>query len=56
VNYGGGYTFNQRFSAYDQSAQSAEIDLRYRLSPHVNLRIYDHFTLTQDSLISCNRG
>ena len=46
VNYGGGYTFNQRFSAYDQSAQSAEIDLRYRLSPHVNLRIYDHFTLT----------
>jgi hypothetical protein len=46
LDYAGGYTFNQRFSAYNQSMQNAKIDLRYRLSPHVRIRIYDRFVLS----------
>ena len=46
TDYEGGYTFNQRFSAYNQSMQNAKVDLRYRLSPHVNLRLSDRFVLT----------
>lgn len=46
LDYDGGYTFNQRFSAYNQNMQNAKFDLRYRLSPHVKLRIYDRFVLT----------
>jgi len=46
LNYSGGYTVNQRFSSYNSDSQSAGIDLSYRLSPHVNLRLTDRFTMT----------
>ena len=46
LNYSGGYTVNQRFSIYNSDSQNAGIDLSYRLSPHVNLRLTDRFTLT----------
>lgn len=46
LNYSGGYTVNQRFSTYNSDSQSAGIDLTYRLSPHVNLRLTDRFSLT----------
>jgi len=46
ARYDGGYTFNQRFSAYNQGAHSANVDLQYRLSPHVTLVLADRFTLT----------
>jgi hypothetical protein len=46
MGYEGGYTFNQRFSTYDEGTHNASISLQYRLSPHVNLGIYDHFLLT----------
>ncbi len=46
ADYEGGYTFNQRFSAYNQSVDNALIDLRYRITRHVNFRIHDNFVLT----------
>ena len=46
LNYSGGYTVNQRFSTYNSDSQNAGIDLSYRLSPHVNLRLTDRFTMT----------
>jgi hypothetical protein len=46
LNYAGGYTVNERFSDYNQGSHNAGIDLRYRLSPHVNVRVRDTFTRT----------
>jgi hypothetical protein len=46
LNYDGGYTFNQRFTAYDQSLQNGKFDIRYRLSPHVNLRVHEQIVWT----------
>ena len=46
TSYEGGYTFNQRFSAYNQAEHNALLDLRYRVSPHVNFRVYDRFVLS----------
>jgi hypothetical protein len=46
LDYAGGYTVNQRYSAFNQSSHDGEIDLRYRLSPHVNLRVDNRFVYT----------
>ena len=46
ADYEGGYSLNQRFSAYDEGSHSAKLDLRYRLSPHVTLRVADRFAYT----------
>jgi hypothetical protein len=43
MDYAGGYTINERYSAYNQSSHDGEVDLRYRLTPHVNLRVDDRF-------------
>lgn len=59
LNYSGGFLVNQRFSAYNQSSHNAGIDLRYRLSPHVNVRVSDRFSLTSsfmDQLQGSNPG
>jgi len=48
LNYAGGFLVNQRFSAYNQSSHSAGVDMRFRLSPHVNFRISDRFVLTSN--------
>jgi hypothetical protein len=44
--YAGGFQVNQRFSAYNQGSHSAGADVRYRLSPHVNLLVRDDFART----------
>ena len=56
ADYEGGYSFNQRFSAYNQSEHNADFDLRYRVSPHVNLRLHNHFLLTTGFLDQLSGG
>jgi hypothetical protein len=46
LNYSGGYTANQRFSDYNQGSHKAGIDVKYRLSPHVKVRVSDSFLRT----------
>jgi len=46
LDYSGGYEVNQRFSASNSASHNAGADLRFRLSPHVNLRLTDRFSLT----------
>ncbi len=50
LNYSGGYSVNQRFSTYNQASQTAGADVRYRLTPHVNLRVSDNFIYTSSFL------
>jgi hypothetical protein len=45
-DYAGGYTINQRFSSYNQSSHDGEVNVRYRVSPHVNFRVYNRFVWT----------
>ena len=44
--YAGGVTLNQRYTSQDQESQNLHFDSDYRLSPHVNLRIAENFSLT----------
>jgi hypothetical protein len=46
LNYSGGFSVNQRFSAYNQGSHNAGLDLRYRLSPHVNVRLHESYSIT----------
>ncbi len=46
VGYAGGLTVNQRFSSRNQGSHTFSFDSQYRLSPHVNLRIAEDFSLT----------
>ncbi|HUK26219.1 MAG TPA: hypothetical protein VLV49_16685 [Terriglobales bacterium] len=48
LQYAGGFVVNQRFSAYNQGSHDVGIDLRYRVSPHVNFHLRDHYTLTSN--------
>jgi hypothetical protein len=44
--YAGGLTVNQRFTNQDQGSQNLNFESDYRLSPHVNLRIAENFSMT----------
>jgi len=44
--YAGGLTINQSFANQNQDSQSLNFDSQYRLSPHVNLRVAENFSLT----------
>jgi hypothetical protein len=46
IGYAGGLTVNQRFSSRNQGSHTFSFDSQYRLSPHVNLRIAEDFSLT----------
>jgi len=46
LNYSGGYLVNQRYSNFNQASHNASVDIRYRLTPHVNFRVNDHFLFT----------
>jgi hypothetical protein len=50
MDYSGGYLVNQRYSGFNQASHSAGIDIRYRLSPHVNFRVSDRFLYTGNFL------
>jgi hypothetical protein len=46
LGYAGGLTVNQRFTNQDQGSHNVIFDSEFRLSPHVNLRIAENFSLT----------
>jgi hypothetical protein len=46
LGYAGGLTVNQNFSSQNQGSHSVNFDSRYRLSPHINLRVAERFSLT----------
>lgn len=43
--YAGGLTINQRFTNQDEGSHNLNFDSQYRLSPHVNLRVAENFSL-----------
>jgi hypothetical protein len=46
LGYAGGLTVNQKFTSQNEGSHSLIFDSQYRLSPHVNLRIAENFSLT----------
>ena len=46
LGYGGGLTVNQRLSSRNQGSHNLNLDSEFRLSPHVNLRAAEAFSLT----------
>jgi hypothetical protein len=46
LGYAGGLTINQRFTNQNQGSHNLNFDSQYRLSPHVNLRVAENFSLT----------
>jgi len=46
LGYAGGFVANQRFSAYNQAAHDVGLDVRYRVSPHVNFHLRNHYSMT----------
>jgi hypothetical protein len=45
LGYAGGLTVNQRFTSQNQGSHNLNFDSEYRLSPHVNLRVAENFSL-----------
>lgn len=46
LGYAGGLTINQNLTNQNQQAQNLNFDSGFRLSPHVNLRVAENFSLT----------
>src|SRR5580700_2668072 len=45
LGYAGGLSINQRFTDQNQGSHSLNFDSEFRLSPHVNLRVAETFSL-----------
>src|SRR6185312_14274281 len=46
LNYAAGFVANQRLADQNQQSHNAGAELEYRVSPHVDLRLSDHFLYT----------
>jgi len=46
LGYAAGLTVNQQLSSQNQAAQDLAFDSHFRLSPHINLRVAEDFSLT----------
>ena len=46
LGYAGGLTVNQKFTNQNQGSHNLNFDSQYRLSPHLNLRVAETFSLT----------
>jgi hypothetical protein len=46
LGYAGGLTVNQNITNQNQGSQNLNFDSQYRLSPHVNLRVAESFSMT----------
>ena len=55
LGYGGGLTVNQRLSNRNQGAHNLNFDSEFRLSPHVNLRAAEDFSLVA-GIFGANAG
>ena len=56
LGYAGGLTVNQRFTNQDQGSHNLNFDSEYRLSPHVNLRVAEDFSMITGFFDSGNGG
>ena len=54
--YAAGLTVNERLSSRNQGSHDLNFDSQFRLSPHVNLRIAEDFSLTSGFFDSGNGG
>jgi hypothetical protein len=55
LEYGAGLTVNQQFSNSNQGSHNLNFDSEFRLSPHVNLRVAEEFSLTT-GIFGANAG
>ncbi len=46
LGYAGGLTVNQKITGQDEGSHNLNFNSQYRLSPHVNLRVAENFSLT----------
>jgi hypothetical protein len=46
LGYAGGLTVNQKFTSQNEGSHNLNFDSQYRLSPHVNLRVAENFSMT----------
>jgi len=46
LGYAGGLTVNQKITSENEGSHSLNFNSQYRLSPHVNLRVAENFSLT----------
>ena len=46
LGYAGGFTASQRLSDSNQGSHALNFESQFRLSPHVNLRVAENFSLT----------
>ena len=46
LGYAGGLTVNQKITSENQGSHNLIFDSQYRLSPHVNLRVAENFSMT----------
>ena len=46
LGYAGGLTVNQKITSQNQGSHNLNFDSQFRLSPHVNLRVAENFSLT----------
>jgi hypothetical protein len=46
LGYSGGLTIDENLASQNQDSQNLNFDSQYRLSPHVNLRVAENFSLT----------
>lgn len=54
LGYAAGLTVNQRFSDRNQGSHSVSLESQFRLSPHVNLRVAEDFSLATGAFDSGN--
>jgi hypothetical protein len=46
LGYAGGLTVNQKITSLDEGSHNLNFNSQYRLSPHINLRVAENFSLT----------
>src|SRR5258708_6554701 len=46
LGYAGGLTVNQNFTSQNQGSHNLDFDSQFRLSPHLNLRVAEFFSVT----------
>ncbi len=56
LGYAGGVTVNQKITSENQGSHNLNFDSQFRLSPHVNLRVAEAFSLTTGFFDAGNGG
>ena len=56
LDYAAGFTVNQRLSAQNQGSHNLGLEAKYRLSPHIDLLVRDHFVMTSGFFDQLNQN